>query len=183
MYDTLSVQGLNVGISPFQLWVRLLTSSEINTGSSLDLHHHRRDTLSWAVRDPLCRRLKILLGRCFAFAFSDSPYSSCGHLHSWIPVFRSDSEDKFQARSPSTPHGSLLPHLSAIQTGGNAAGVHGAMDGKSYVLDLLPTPVRGVTNFCPGVVGGCWSHPRFLLGVHWQHIYHLRIGKGPIRLR
>ena len=165
---------------PFQLWIHLLTARQINTGASLDLHHHRRLSVSWAVRDPLCHRLKVLLGRCFAFAFGGTPHSSCRHLHSRIPVFRSNSEDKCQARSPSTPHGSLVPHLSATQVGDNAAGVHGAVDGQSYVLDLLPTPVRGVTDFCQGVVGGCWSHLCFLLGMHWQHIYHLRIGRGPL---
>lgn len=177
MYVTLSVQGLNVCNSPFQLWIPLLTFKEINPGSSLDLYHHCRDSVGWAIRDPLCYRLKVLLGRCFAFAFSDSSHSSCGHLHSRIPVFRSNSEDKCQARSPSTPHGSLLPHLSATQSGGNAAGIHGAVDGQSYIPDLLPTPVRGVTDFCQGVVGGCWSHLCFLLGMYWQHIYHLRIGR------
>ena len=180
MYVTLSVQGLNVCISPFQLWIGLLTSREINTGSSLDLHHHRRDSVSWAVRDSLYHRLKVLLGRCFAFAFSYSPHSSCGHLHSRIPVFHSNCEDKLQARSPSAPHRSLLPHLSATQSGGNAAGIHGTVDGQSYFLDLLPTPVRGVTDFRQGVVGGCWSHLCFLLGMHWQHIYHLRISRGSL---
>ena len=166
--------------SLFQLWIRLLTLREINTGPSLDLYHHCRQSVGWAIRHPLCHRLKVLLGRCVASAFGDSSHSSCGRLHSRIPVFCSNSQDKCQARSPSTPHGSLLPHLSATQSGGNAAGIHGAVDGQSDILDLLPTPVRGVTDFYQGVVGGCWSHLCFLLGMHWQHIYHLRISRGSL---
>lgn len=103
-------------------------------GSSLDLHHHRHRLVYWTVRHPLCHRLKILLGRCFTSAFSRPPHSSCGRLHGGIPTFRPNSEDKPQARTRSTPYGSLLSQLPANQNSRNAAGLHGPVDGKATFL-------------------------------------------------
>ena len=149
-------------------------------GSSLDLHHRRHRLVYWTVRDPLCHRLKILLGRCFTSAFSRPPHSSCGRLHGGIPTFRPNSEDKPQARTRSTPYGSLLSQLPANQNSRNAAGLHGLVDGKSYILNLLPAPLRGVTHIHPGVVGGCCVRVCFVLGLHCQHVHALRVGERPV---
>lgn len=150
------------------------------TGSSLDLHHHRHSPVHWAIRHPLCHRFTILLGRRFPSTFAYPSYSSRRHIHSRFPIFSSNSKNRSWGRSRSTPYKSLLPHLSAAQSSGNAAGVHGAVDGESYISDFLPTPLRGVTHLYPGMVGGCCIHLCFVLGMHWQHIHDLRIGERPV---
>ena len=154
-----------------------LSESRAMIGSSLDIHHNRHCIVRRAVCYPLRHCLKVLLGRCFPSAFSHPPHSSRGRIHCRISIFRPNSENRSQRRSRPAPYRPFLPHLSTTQIGGNATGFHGTLVGESYIPNILSASLRRVTHFYSDMVGGCCIHLCFVLGMHWQHIYTLRIGE------
>ena len=145
------------------------------TGSSLDPHHRCHSVVRWPIHHSLCHRLKILLGRCFASPFFGSSHSTCRYIHSRLPVLGSDRKNRSEERTRSAPYGSLLSYLPATQSSCNPAGLHGLMDSEGDILNLLPTPLRSVHHICPSVVGGSCFQLCLFLGMHRQHVYHMRI--------
>ena len=150
------------------------------TGSSLDPHHRCHSVVCWPIHHSLYHRLKILLGRRFASPFFGSSHSPCRYIHSRLPVLGSDRKNRSEERTRSTPYGSLLSHLPATQSSRYLAGLLGLMDSKGDILNLLPTPLRSVQHFYTSVVGGSCLQLRLFLGMHRQHVYHLRICERPV---
>ena len=141
----------------------------------MDPHHRCRSVVCWPIHHSLCHRLKILLGRRFAPTFLGSSHSPCWHIHSRLPILGSNRKNRSEERTRSAPYGSLLSHLPATQSSRNPAGLHGPMDSKGDLPNLLPTPLRSVQHVYPSVVGGSCLQLCLFLGMHWQHVYHLRI--------
>jgi len=144
-------------------------------GASLDLYYCRSSLVGRTFCDSLCHGFEILLGRCFASALIDSSYCARRSIYSGISLLSSTCENRSQRREGSAYDRPLLPHLPAAQTSSDVTGVHGPVVSEGDILNLLPTSFRGVPDFHPNLVGGCCCHLRFVLGVHWQHIHHLRI--------